>query len=147
MTLTIIERVLFFLGVLVLVFFMRETTADPSVYAGAWSKHISSDAPNETHNLAALEYKGYLGGKFKNSYNDNTIFAAINYKKNFTKNVEAGIVLGLNYGYRGCFPPDETGSKSVCPMAVPHVSYTKHVVQPTVLLFGDAIAGSIRIEF
>ena len=147
MTKTLLENIVMFLLILILVFFARQVMADTYIYTGAFSEHLFSSVPNETHNLLAVQHNGYIGGYFENSYGDDTAFAGVDYSAKLSHNIEIGVMAGATYGYRGCFPLDGEGSKRACPMVAPHASYTKYPVQPTVILLGEAVAASIRWEF
>jgi len=62
--------------------------AETNLYVGAWSKHIASDGLNERHDLLAVERNGWISGRFDNSYNRETYFAAKKWAWKY-KNIEA----------------------------------------------------------
>ena len=117
-----------------------------SVYLGGWSKHLVSGDFNETHNLLAYERNSYVAGGFKNSFNDNVYFAG----KNFTYDLsvfEFGVIAGAMYGYDEQDAPLLNHNKFQ-PMLVPHVTIkTDYFIKPTVLMLGEAVAITFRIEF
>ena len=117
-----------------------------SVYLGAWSNHLVSGDFNETHNLIAYENNGYIAGGFKNSFNDNVYFAA----KNFTLEAgyfELGLMAGAMYGYDEQDAPLMNHNKFQ-PMLVPHATInTDFFIKPTVLISGEAIALTIKVDF
>jgi len=121
--------------------------AETYLHAGAWSHHVGSDYDyNETHNLAALEHNNVMAGYFKNSIGDDSAMAAYRFESQWADHVEASVLVGASYGYRDCFRIVLEGSKQVCPLVVPAVTYTAHRVQPSVMVMGNAVAFSVRVE-
>jgi len=113
------------------------------LHTGAWSKHFSDDAYNESHSLLAVEYRSYMAGYFKNSYGEDSVFAAKRWSWS-RGNWEAGIAVGAVYGYRHCFKGWADRSRRVCPLVSPSLTYTKYAIQPSVLFMGNAVALSVR---
>ena len=122
-----------------------------SVYLGAWSHHFTKPdkghvAFNETHNLTAYERNNYIVGRFKNSFHDETVFAAYNLKTD-TWLLEVGAIAGIMHGYKEHNSPKFNFNKFK-PMLVPHVSLkTDFPVKPVVLLLDKAVALTIKIDF
>lgn len=113
------------------------------LHTGAWSKHFSDDAYNESHSLLAVEYRSYMAGYFRNSYGEDSVFAAKRWSWSHG-NWEAGIAVGAVYGYRHCFKGWADRSRRVCPLVSPSLTYTKYAIQPSVLVMGNAAALSVR---
>ena len=121
--------------------------AETAVYLGAWSTHLGLEGDyNETHNLVAVDVSGVMAGYFKNSYGRDTVFVGYKVSQAFG-DFEAGIMVGAMRGYTDCVDGFTRGADTkVCPMAVPSVSYTAHRVQPTLMLLGNALAFSVRVQ-
>lgn len=115
------------------------------VLVGAWSTHFDTDHEyNEQHNLVAVEYNGYVAGYFKNSHDRDTVFLAKEFKKD-TAIGEFGVMAGVMRGYTVCYGNDDTNTDT-CPMLVPYYE-PDGPVAPRFLLFGNAAAVAINIEF
>lgn len=132
--------------VLVLVVTSAPVQAD-EVYLGGWSKHfLSEDITNETHNLVAYRSDhGYMAGYFKNSYGDDTVFAAVSKELWSRGHWEANLHYGVMVGYDECVMTGR--DDALCPMILPELSYTKYRVKPTLALMGDALAFTVRVGF
>ena len=117
--------------------------AETNLYVGAWSKHIASDGLNERHDLLAVERNGWISGRFDNSYNRETYFAAKKWAWKY-KNIEAGIYAGAMRGYTTCWGEDGSNA-NVCPMVAPYITWDSGTVTPQIFLLGEAVAVSIRI--
>ena len=118
--------------------------AETYLYVGAWSKHIASDGLNERHDLLAVERNGWISGRFDNSYNRETYFAAKKWAWKH-KNVDAGIYAGAMRGYTTCWGEDGSNA-DFCPMVAPYITWETGSVTPQVFLLGEAVAVSIRIS-
>lgn len=120
---------------------------DINLYMGAWSKHlITNDDYTSSHDLVGIQYGQYFAGRFRNSYGRTSYALAHGVFKHKVGDWEGQVLIGVVRGYRRCFSDD--GDKAVvCPLVVPMVSYTKYAVQPTLLLMGEALALSVRVEF
>lgn len=116
-------------------------------YVGAWSKHIVQDSNylNERHDLLAVGVGNVFVGRFLNSFSRETFAVAYKWSHDITEDIEAGAFLGAMRGYTTCYGEDGSG-KNICPLAAPFVSYNKYFVKPTLLLLGDAIAITAKIE-
>lgn len=114
-------------------------------YAGAWSEHFSSDQFEETHNLAALEYRSYMAGYFRNSYGEDSVFAAKRWSWDYG-NWQVGVAVGAVYGYRSCIKGWDDQSRRVCPMVAPSLVYTEYAVQPSLLVMGKALVFTVRTD-
>ncbi|EDM46257.1 hypothetical protein [Marinobacter algicola] len=115
------------------------------LHAGAWSQHFSDEQRNETHDLIAVEVDSYMAGYFENSYSEDALFAAKRWSWQYG-NFEAGIAVGAVYGYRSCTKGTADRSRRLCPLVYPSLTYTKYVIQPSVLVLGNAVAVSIRAD-
>lgn len=119
--------------------------ADPYLYTGAWSKHISSEDYNETHKMLALEYRGVIGGYFENSYSEDALFAGYRFTRQW-RDFEGGLMVGAVYGYRHCIKGWDESDRQICPMISPSVTYTAYPVQPSVFAVANAIGINIRTD-
>lgn len=118
--------------------------AEAMVYAGAWSEHlIQGEDLNEHHDLVGIERDGWFAGRFINSHFRETLAVAYHWTRQ-RGDVEYGAFLGAMYGYTRCIGEDGTG-KDVCPLVVPTAAYTKHRIQPVIMLMGDALAIGFRV--
>lgn len=116
------------------------------VFLGGWSHHLSTPDLNETHNLVAIEHNGWIGGYFKNSYNDDSGFAGKMLTVSESKNYEVGVALGVVYGYDK-EDLDFMNVNGFMPMFIPYASWTTYTVQPTVMLLGEAVTLTFRIDY
>lgn len=115
------------------------------LYLGGWSSHLTSGDYNETHHFHAYEKDGWLVGGFVNSFNDYTLLAGKKYNwKNDSESIEWGFFTGMTYGYSG----DDVAISvdGFMPVLVPYISYTEYKVQPALLLMGNAVAITFRVE-
>ena len=127
-----------------------QATADQrlAIHAGGYSYHVLTGDEtdyNSWHRLAAVEYGGLMAGYFRNSYYRDSFIVAYGkswHYGDWMASVHAGAV----YGYRSCYGDD--GDKSVvCPAVFPSLYYTRYKVQPGVVVFGEAVAATVRFEF
>ena len=114
------------------------------MFAGAWSKHLISDGLNKEHNLRAIRYNGYIAGRFTNSYNLETWFSGKSFSDNYGQ-IEYGVIVGAMKGYTSCIG-NEGSHGVVCPMIVPYVTSREYIVSPVVMLMGEAVILSFKIE-
>lgn len=122
--------------------------ADTYIYAGAWSEHLISGDEydyNEQHDLIGVEHNGFMAGHFVNSYGVDSQIVGYRLKREWLADVEASLILGAVRGYTTCYG-DDGSDKEICPAAVPMLTYTGSRIQPTVMLFGEALAIGFRIE-
>lgn len=131
--------------VLILAVWSGNAKAETYLYAGAWSKHFGNEEYNEQHDLIAIEHKNVIAGYFRNSYDEDALTAGYKFKRDYGP-LEAGVMAGAVYGYRHCFKGWAEQDRRVCPMLAPYVSWDAGPVNPTVLVLGNAVAISIRIE-
>ncbi len=115
--------------ILVLLLFSTPVYAERSLTFGLWSQHYSGDHTEGMDNhLIAVEYNGWTGAWFKNSYGDETGFLGYGWhtkKWKFKKdwwirgNAYAGILIGygdehpINFGMLspGAYPTASVGYK------------------------------------
>lgn len=115
------------------------------LYLGGWSSHLTDGEYNETHHFHAYEKDSWLIGDFVNSFNDYTLLAGKKYSwKNDSESIEWGFLVGMTYGYSN----DDVAISidGFMPALVPYVSYTEYKVQPALLLLGNAVALTFRVE-
>lgn len=137
-------------SLIMLASFAMPATAEPrlAIHAGGYSYHVltgdESDY-NVWHRLAAVEYGGLLAGYFRNSYYRDSFVVA--YGKSWRYGAwMASVHAGAVYGYRSCY--GDNGDKAVvCPALFPSLYYTRYKVQPGVVVFGEAVAATVRFEF
>lgn len=120
--------------------------AETALYAGAWSDHpFSNHEYNEDHRLIAFEHNQVFAGYFRNSYGEDSFATGYRFKRAYG-DWEVGLLAGASYGYRSCIKGWEDQPRRYCPLIAPMVSYTKHRLQPTLVIMGPAVALSFRIE-
>lgn len=115
------------------------------LHLGGWSSHLTGGDYNEAHYFHAYEKGNFLVGGFVNSFNDYTLLAGKKIKwKNDSESIEWGFLAGMTYGYSNDDVPISAGG--FMPVLVPYLSYTEYKVQPTLLLLGNAVALTFRVE-
>lgn len=120
-------------------------SAEQRLHLGANSWHYTNgDTTNSEHNLIAYENNGWMGGYFKNSYDDDTVFFDRVWRKPLTKDIELTYSLGVNYGYHGCYG-NERSEQTLCPNSHVGLTYTKYRFRPNIKIFGTAIVISTEI--
>lgn len=118
-----------------------------SVHLSGYSYHVATGHKydyNSNHQLTAIEYGSFMVGRFKNSYSRETRIIAYGWSKQWG-NWRGSVHVGLTHGYRSCYG-DEGDTARVCPVAFPALYYTKYRVQPGVIMFGEALALTVRVE-
>lgn len=121
-----------------------ETTA---VHMGGYSYHVLTgheEDYNSFHRLAAVEYGSVMAGYFRNSYHRDTFVVAHGWSKQWG-NWRGSLFVGATYGYRECYG-DNGSSQALCPVAFPALYWTRYRVQPGVVVFGEAVALTARVE-
>lgn len=128
-----------------LMVYANNAKAETAIWAGAWSAHPFSDEDyTSSHDLVAVEHKGILAARYRNSYGRES------YALGYGRSVRYGDLrlsgyVGATTGYPKCYD-DDGGRSTVCPMFVGAAHYTRWRVQPGVLVFGEAVALSFRVE-
>jgi len=120
--------------------------AETYLHTGAWSKHIGGGDYNETHKLLAVEHEQIMAGYFENSHGDDSFLAAYRWRVARYQDVRVSVLAGGVYGYSHCTKGDDGGSKKLCPLIAPAVTYTAFSVQPSLSLMGNAVVFSIAWE-
>lgn len=134
-------------GIMVLTLFMGHVQAQ-EVFYGYKSHHWSSSSyTNDTHHMVGLKVSNFIGGRFDNSYGDETYFIG-KYGSTIWGNLEGFAIVGGMYGYKRCYGNDDS-SKNVCPMLALGVSYlgVSRYFKPSVFQLGDATVIGFRSEF
>lgn len=133
----------FLIGFLLITLAATCAEAD-TLYTGAWSTHIGTDARCETHNLVAYRHggSGAIGGYFRNSYCEDTFFVAKQWRWRLGDQVHAGFMAGGVYGYRHCTKGWSRGGRKVCPMVSASLELDLDWSRPAAFLLGNALAGS-----
>lgn len=125
-----------------------QAKACDEVYVGAASYHVNDDRDlKSVHALLSCEKSGYIVGAMENSHGNPTALAGKQFKLFESGYIESVVYVGLTYGYYGCDNSEDTKSRTVCPMVVPEISYTKYRVKPAVVLLGNAAALTTKISF
>ena len=115
------------------------------MYVGGWSSHLTSGDYNERHHFHAYQKDNWLIGGFVNSFDNYTLIAGKSFSwTNEDESIEAGFFAGLSYGYKHQHVKISIGG--LMPVLVPYITYTAHKIQPSLLLLGNAVALTFRIE-
>lgn len=122
------------------------------LYLGAWSYHLNDpdrDLKNETHYLFAYKQDKVLGGVFKNSYNDWTVFVGREIFSREFGDISFKLYGGGTYGYWRCYGGREIGdsSRDLCGLLLPEFTYTKYKIQPSLAALGNAATITFRRKF
>lgn len=117
---------------------------------GEWKHPIIKERRdfNESNKLLAIEYKSVFAGYFKNSFNDDSFALGYRFSHQFSKNWEGSVLVGATYGYRDCSSSwDQFESKKICAAVSPMLTYTKYSIKPTLLIVGEAVSLTGRVDF
>lgn len=124
--------------------------AELSLLYGGVSHHwVSKDFTNSTHNMVGIRINNIVVGRFKNSFNRETIFAGV-YGEFDKQDFTFFGSVGAMRGYTRCYGEEGYGSKAVwCPMATVGVSYNgfSEYIQPALYQLGDATVAGIKSDF
>lgn len=118
-----------------------------AIHAGGHSYHLATGHKvdyTSSHDLIGVEAGPYLAATFRNSYGRRSYLAGYGFSKDWG-HWRGPVYVGAVRGYRSCYG-DEGDKARVCPMAFPSLHYTKYRFQPGVLLFGEALALTVRVE-
>lgn len=120
--------------------------AETALHAGGWSYHIVTGNKvdyTSSHDLVGVEVGSAMVATFRNSYGRRSYLAGYGWSKQWG-DWRGSLYVGAVKGYRSCYGDD--GDKArVCPMAFPSLHYTKYRVQPGFVLFGEALALTVRV--
>ena len=115
------------------------------MHVGGWSSHLTSGDYNEEHHFHAYQKDDWIVGGFVNSFDDYTLIAGKSFIwTNEAESIEAGFVAGMSYGYK--HEHVKLSINGFMPVLVPYITYTEYKVQPSLLLLGNAVALTFRIE-
>ena len=120
--------------------------SETAIHAGGYSYHVATGHKydyNDWHRLAAVEHGSYMAGYFRNSYDRDTFFVVHGWQKQWG-HWRGSVHVGMTYGYRGCYGDFDTKGR-YCPVAFPALHYTRYRVQPGLVLFGEAVAATVRV--
>lgn len=126
------------------------TQAEQRISFGGWSHHLFTSVDyHETHNLLVYEKDDLFGGRFTNSFNEESyILGKVVWKKDLTRYWEAYLIAGMIYGYRDCFEPvEDTTSKNVCPALIPGTRYKRWRLEPDLKLVANAVEFNLNWRF
>ena len=142
------ERACWLLSALVLLaaIYSANAKADIALHAGGWSYHVATGHKvdyTSSHDLIGLEVGPALVATFRNSHGRRSYLTGYGFIKDWG-HWRGSVYVGAVHGYRSCYGDD--GDKArICPMAFPSLHYTRYRVQPGVLVFGEAVALTVRV--
>ncbi|AUR90873.1 TMhelix containing protein [Vibrio phage 1.151.O._10N.222.46.B1] len=122
------------------------------VYFGGWSNHLTGSTDktgyeyNEKHDLIALEYKKVFVGTMLNSYDTRSYVLGYCFAPLSTKYVDFKILAGAVHGYEK-HQNDILRMGSLNGFIAPAVEINTPYIQPTVMLFGEALTLTFKYEF
>ena len=131
--------------VLLAALYSASAKSETAIWAGAWSSHpLSDEEYTSSHDLVAVEHENWMAARFRNSHGRESY--DVGYGRSWQHgDVRLAGYIGVVRGYTVCWNDDDSNT-NVCPMAVGAAHYTKYRVQPGVLLMGQAVALSFRVE-
>lgn len=95
---------------------------------------------NEINPGIAIRHEHVVTGIYENSFNDTSIF--VGGDKNWSYgNLEYGAMAGLVSGYEVNWTVGDMTA-----FVAPYVTYRTEIISPTVLLFGNTITFSFKVE-
>ncbi|AZF88613.1 hypothetical protein [Vibrio phage P23] len=105
------------------------------------SIHVGGDDNlNEVNPGVAIRHEHVAVGIYKNSFNDTSIFVGGDKHWNYG-NFEYGAMVGLVSGYYETWTVGDMTA-----FVAPYVTYRTEIISPTVLLLGNAITLSFKVE-
>lgn len=122
--------------------------AETSLLLGGWSHHFIEKAENENHRLVAIDSAPIIIGYFRNSFNNDSVFAAYSHHVKFYSKVSGFAYLGAVRGYEECFgdSSEHDNKKLACPFAAIGVKYsTDYNIDPQVMLLGTVAVLTLSI--
>lgn len=123
-----------------------EAQSEVALHGGGWSTHLLTDNDyTSSHDLIGVEAGPVLVATFRNSYGRRSYLAGYGWDKQWG-DVRGSVHLGAVHGYRSCYG-DRGDKAQLCPAIVPALHYTRYRVQPGVVLFGEALAITVRVSF
>ncbi len=125
------------------------------VYFGGWSKHFDEKKwekngwkVNSNQKFLALEFNGFIGGHYTNSFGDSTYLAAKYLPLYSGHNIAFGGYIGATHGYKFCSGDKSISTKSLtCFTAIPEIRFTKYDLQPSLLIMKNGVALSLKLSF
>lgn len=126
--------------------------ADTSIKFGGWSKHLSDGDYNSFHRVGFVAHNDYFGAYFRNSYDEDTFAMGKTWQLKQDSVFRFNLHAGLMYGYREsskCYKrqtPKPNNPKIVCPMVAPEAIAHQLPLQPSLMLFGNAVVLALNIN-
>lgn len=131
----------------ILMAYCNNARAGIALHGGGWSYHVATGHKQDytsSHDLIGVEAGPAIVATFRNSYGRRSYLAGYGWSKQWG-DWRGSVYVGAVHGYRSCYG-DEGDKARVCPMAFPALHYTRYRVQPGVLLFGEALALTVRVD-
>lgn len=129
-----------------------DVSAEIRIKFGGASFHTTSDAPNEFHRTAIMSHRGWFGGYFRNSFDDDSFAAGYSFTDPLA-DVDIQLHTGIVYGYRKssrCYKsqkPKAEDPKIVCPLIAPELILRKLPLKPSIAWYGfDAIVFNLNLD-
>lgn len=122
------------------------------LYVGGWSNHLSGSTDksgyeyNEKHDLIAVEYNQIFAGTMLNSYSGRSYVAGYSFEPLSTKYVDFKLLVGAVHGYT----VDQNKIARVGSLngfIAPVMEINTPYIQPSVMLFGEALTLTFKYEF
>lgn len=122
----------------------QNARSETALLVGAWSMHPFSERDyTSSHDLYGIEHKNWMVARYRNSHGRESY--AVGYGKAWQYgDVRLSGYVGATTGYTVCWRDDDSGN-NLCPMAFGAMHYTRYRVQPGVILFGEALAVTVRV--
>ena len=141
----------YLLALLCFISFSSIADDTPSIYLGGNSYHFAfAEATNSRHHFVALEYKGYIAGKYLNSYGYDTEFVAKKFPLDgfgAGGNLAVNALVGISHGYRFCMYGKESEDALYCPALALEFQYTKYRIRPSVLVIAGGAVLVWNVKF
>lgn len=122
------------------------------VYLGGWSTHLTGSTDktgyeyNEKHDLLAVEYKNIFVGTMVHSYDARSYVAGYSFDLYESQYIDFKLLAGAVHGYTEA-QNDIARLGNVNGFIAPVLEINTPYVQPTVMLFGEALTLTFKYEF
>lgn len=122
------------------------------VYLGGWSNHLTGSTDktgyeyNEKHDLIAVEYKNIFVGTMINSYDTRSYVAGYSFDLYESKYIDFRMLAGAVHGYTEA-QNNILRAGSLNGFVAPVVEFNTPYIEPTLMLFGEALTLTFKYEF